>query len=176
MGWNLHQTDVKTIFLNGVIENEVYMKQPEGFIVHEKESHIGRLKKILYELKQVSKTLCSRVYGYLTSLRFTKKDPNLHFMMVGDDPAVLVLYVDDLFLTGSKKLIVRCKRELASNQGEGSRTSTEIEKYIPQSEEVHSGDVAEIRYDRLQIDDDHYRGEPEEAASDSELVDPTMYR
>ena len=89
------------------------MKQSEGFIVHEKESHIGRLKKILYELKQVSKALCSRVYGYLTSLRFTKKDPNLHFMMVGDNPAVLVLYVDDLFLTGSKKLIVRCKMELA---------------------------------------------------------------
>ena len=92
----------------------MYMKQPEGFIVHEKESHIGRLKKSLYELKQVSKALCSRVYGYLTSLRFTKKDPNLHFMAVGDDPTILVLYVDDLFLTGSKKLIVRCKRELAS--------------------------------------------------------------
>jgi len=106
--------DVKTVFLNGVIENEVYMKQLEGFIVHEKESHIGRLKKSLYELKQDSKTLYSMVYGYLTSLRLTKKDPNLHFMVVGDDPVVLVLYVDDLFLTGSKKLIVRCKRELAS--------------------------------------------------------------
>jgi len=57
MGWNLHQTDVKTIFLNVVIENEVYMKQPEGFIIHEKESHIGRLKKALYELKQISKAL-----------------------------------------------------------------------------------------------------------------------
>ena len=32
MGWNLHQADVKTVFLNGVIENEVYMKQPEGFM------------------------------------------------------------------------------------------------------------------------------------------------
>ena len=141
----------------------MYMKQPEGFIVHEKESHIGRLKESLYKLKQVSKALCSRVYGCSTSLRFTKKDRNLHFMVVGDDPAVLVLYVDDLFLTGSKKLIVRCKRELTSNRSEGSRTSilllrirsmTEIEKYIPQSEEVHSRDVAEIRHDRLQIDDD----------------------
>jgi len=55
MGWNLHQADVKTVFLNGVIENEVYMKQSEGFIVHEKESHIGRLKKTLYKLKQISK-------------------------------------------------------------------------------------------------------------------------
>ena len=50
------------------------------------------------------------------------------------------------------------------------------ERYIPQSREVHSRDIVEIQHDRLQIDDDHYRGELEEAASDSELVDPTMYR
>jgi len=58
----------------------------------------------------------SRIGGCLTSLGFTKSEvnPNLYFMVVGDDPMILVLYVDDLLLTGSKKLIVRCKRELAS--------------------------------------------------------------
>ena len=53
---------------------------------------------------------------------------------------------------------------------------TEIGRYIPQSEEVHNRDIAEIQHDRLQINDDHYKGKLEEAASDSELVDPTMYR
>jgi len=48
MGWNLHQMDVKTTFLNGVIENEVYIEQPEGFVVHGKKSHVCRLKKTLY--------------------------------------------------------------------------------------------------------------------------------
>ena len=52
MGWKLHQMDVTTAFLNGIIEEEVYIKQPEGFIVHEKDSHICKLKKALYELKQ----------------------------------------------------------------------------------------------------------------------------
>jgi len=41
-------------------------------------------------------------------------DPNIYYMVVGDDRVILVLYVDDLFLTGSEKRIVRCKRELDS--------------------------------------------------------------
>jgi hypothetical protein len=52
MGWNLHQMDVKTTFLNGEIEEEVYIEQTQGFEVHSIDTHICRLKKSLYELKQ----------------------------------------------------------------------------------------------------------------------------
>jgi hypothetical protein len=45
MGWNLHQMDVKTTFLNGAIEEEVYIEQPQGFEVHSRDTHICRLKK-----------------------------------------------------------------------------------------------------------------------------------
>lgn len=38
--WKMHQMDVKTIFLNGEIEEQVYIEQPEGFVIHEKESHV----------------------------------------------------------------------------------------------------------------------------------------
>ena len=116
MGWNLHQMDVKTAFLNGVIENEVYIEQPDGFVVHEKQSHVCRLKKSLYGLKQASRAWYSRIDGYLTKMGFTKSeaDPNLYFKTVGADPVILVLYVNYLFLTGSEKLILKCKRELAS--------------------------------------------------------------
>ena len=48
MGWRLHYMDVKTTFLNGEVEEEVYVEQPDGFIVHGKESHVCRLKKALY--------------------------------------------------------------------------------------------------------------------------------
>jgi hypothetical protein len=44
--------DVKTIFLNGEIEEEIYIEQPDGFVIYEKESHVCRLKKALYGLKQ----------------------------------------------------------------------------------------------------------------------------
>jgi hypothetical protein len=50
------------------------------------------------------------------SLGFTKNDAdlNLYYKVVDGDPLILVLYVDDLFLTRAERLIVRCKRELAS--------------------------------------------------------------
>jgi hypothetical protein len=51
MGWRLHQMDVKTTFLNGEIEEEVYIEQSDGFVIHEKESHVCRLKKAQYGLK-----------------------------------------------------------------------------------------------------------------------------
>jgi hypothetical protein len=52
MGWKIHQMDVKTTFLNGVIEEEVYIEQPEGFETFNRESHVCRLKRALYGLKQ----------------------------------------------------------------------------------------------------------------------------
>jgi hypothetical protein len=52
MGWKIHQMDVKTTFLNGKIEQEVYIEQPEGFVIHNEKSHVCGLKKALYHLKQ----------------------------------------------------------------------------------------------------------------------------
>ena len=52
MKWKIHQMDVKTSFLNGAVEEEVYVEQPLGFKTHDKESHVCRLKKSLYGLKQ----------------------------------------------------------------------------------------------------------------------------
>eukprot|EP00253_Pinus_taeda_P025597 PITA_25597 len=46
MGWEIHQMDVKTTFLNGVIEEKVYIEQPEGFETHEKKSYIGSSRLI----------------------------------------------------------------------------------------------------------------------------------
>ena len=112
----LHQMDVQTTFLNGVNEEEVYIGQPQGFVVHGKESHVCKLKKALYGLKQAPRAWYLKIDGYLMSLGFTKSvaDPNLYYKVDGSDPLILVLYVDDLFLTGAEQLIVGCKRELAS--------------------------------------------------------------
>jgi hypothetical protein len=51
MGWSLHQMHVKTTFLNGVIEEKVYIEQPQGFEVHPRKTHVCRLKKASYGLK-----------------------------------------------------------------------------------------------------------------------------
>ena len=51
MGWKIHQMDVKTTFLNGIIQEEVYVEKPQGFEIHERESRVCRMKKALYRLK-----------------------------------------------------------------------------------------------------------------------------
>jgi hypothetical protein len=101
--------------LNGFIK-EVHIEQPQGFEVHGRESHVCRLKKALYGLKQAPRAWYSRIGSYLLQLGFVKSeaDSNLYYILVGDDPLILILYVDDLFLMGSKKLIKECKQDLAS--------------------------------------------------------------
>jgi hypothetical protein len=108
MGWKLHQMDVKTTFLNGEIEEEVYIEKPEGFVVHNERSHVCRLKKSLYGLKQAPRAWYEKMDGFMMSLGFNKSvvDPNLYYHIDGNECLILVLYVDDLFLTGSERLIV----------------------------------------------------------------------
>jgi hypothetical protein len=61
MGWKIHQMDVKTAFLNGVLDQEVYVEQPLGFMAHERETHVCRLKRALYGLKQAPRAWYSRI-------------------------------------------------------------------------------------------------------------------
>jgi hypothetical protein len=116
MKWKLHLMDVKTVFLNGVIEEEVYIEKPQGFEVEYRKTHAYRLKKALYELKQALRAWYGRIGSFLTSLGFTKSkvDSNLYFKVMNDEPLILLLYVDDLFLTREEKLITYCKNKLAT--------------------------------------------------------------
>jgi hypothetical protein len=116
MGWNLHQMDVKTTFLNGAIEEEVCIEQPQGFKVHNRDNHVCRLKKSLYGLKQAPRAWYARMDSYLTRLGFSKShvDPNLYYKVVDNTPVILLLYVYDLFITGEESLIIQCKKDLAS--------------------------------------------------------------
>jgi hypothetical protein len=98
---------VKTTFLNGIIEEVAYIEHPQCFEVHGRDSHVCRLRKSLYGLKLTLRVWYSRIDGNLLSMGFTKSDadPNLYFTLVEDYPLILVLYVDDLFLTCVEKLI-----------------------------------------------------------------------
>ena len=99
--------DVKTTFLNVVIEEEVYIEQPQGFEVEDRKTHVCRLKKYLYGLKKSPRAWYGRIDSFLMSLGFTKSkdDSNLYFKVMNDEPVILLLYVDDLFLTGEENLI-----------------------------------------------------------------------
>ena len=93
---------------------EVYIEQAKGFETHEKKTHVCRLKKALYGLKQAPRAWYGRIDSYLQQLGFIKSDvdPNLYYLMVENEPLILVLYVDDLFLTGTSGLVKDCKKNL----------------------------------------------------------------
>jgi hypothetical protein len=115
MKWKLHQMDVKTAFLNDVIKEEVYIEKPQGFEVEDRKSHVCRLKKALYGLKQAPRAWYGHIDNFLTSLGFTKSkaDSNLYFKIMDNEPVILLLYVNDLFLTREENLITECKQRLA---------------------------------------------------------------
>ena len=95
----------RKLFLNGVIEEEVYIEKPQGFEVEDRCTHICKLKKALYGLKEAPWDWYERIDSFLMSMGFTKSkaDPNLYLKVVEDEPVILLLYVDDLFLTGNEK-------------------------------------------------------------------------
>jgi hypothetical protein len=92
MKWKLHHVDVKTTFLNGVIE-EVYIEQPQGFEVEDRKTHVCSLKKYLYGLKKAPRAWYGRIDSFPTSLGFTKSkyDSNPYFKVMNDEPVILLL-------------------------------------------------------------------------------------
>ena len=73
-GWQIHHLDVKSAFLNGEINEVIHVKQPEGFLVKEKEGHALRLKKALYGLKQAPRAWYFKLHSCLISLGFIKSN------------------------------------------------------------------------------------------------------
>jgi hypothetical protein len=69
--WEIHQMDVKSVFLNGSLEEEIFMEQPQGFISLDYPNKVCLLKKAIYGLKQASYTWNLQFHGVLTGLGFT---------------------------------------------------------------------------------------------------------
>eukprot|EP00253_Pinus_taeda_P017700 PITA_17700 len=116
MGWNIHQIDVKTTFMNGTIDEELYIEQVEGFEVNSKDTHVCRLKKALYCFKQAHRAWYETMDGYLLTIGFVKStiDPNLYIKVLDNEPVFILLYVDDLFITSVEQSIQECKKTLAA--------------------------------------------------------------
>jgi len=116
--WEIHQLDVKSAFLNGVLDEEIYMEQPQGFIITGKENQVCRLKKAIYGLKQASRAWNQQFHGVLTGLGFTRTyaDAGVYvYHKRGEDgPLFVILYVDDITIMGtSLEAVKRLKADLA---------------------------------------------------------------
>ena len=101
--WMIHHLDVKSAFLNGEIEELIYVQQPEGFAIEGKEDHVLRLRKAMYGLKQAPRTWYFKLHKCLISLGFTKSnyEQSLYLKQGGMDTLTVRVYVDNLIVTGS---------------------------------------------------------------------------
>lgn len=112
----LHQMDVTTAFLNGELQEEVYMRQPEGFVVKGKEDFVCKLKKSIYGLKQSPRCWNSALDNKLKSMGFvqTPSDPCLYIGSEGE-LFIIAVYVDDILLACKNDVLLKkVKKDLAS--------------------------------------------------------------
>lgn len=109
MGSKIYQMDVKKTFLNGMIKEEVYIEQPEGFQTFDHESQTP------HGMKQAPHAWYNRIDNYFTGLGFTKSevDANLYHIVVEGKLLIILLYVDDIILIGDDQLIKYCKEGLS---------------------------------------------------------------
>jgi hypothetical protein len=102
-GWQVHHMDVKSAFLNGELEEEVYVQQPPGFADAKHGGHVLKLHKALYGLRQAPRAWNAKLHDSLQSLGF-ERCPLEHalYRRGGCDNFLLIgVYVDDLIITGS---------------------------------------------------------------------------
>lgn len=101
--WSLRQLDVSNAFLHGMLEEEVYMKQPLGYRDPHHPNYVCKLRKALYGLKQAPRAWYSTFSTFLLSSGFVNSRPNpsLFISSKGSDITLLLVYVDDIIITGS---------------------------------------------------------------------------
>ena len=99
-GMLVHQMDVVTAFLNGILEEEIYMDQPPGYVKNGKENRVCKLKKSIYGLKQSSRCWNTVLKDYLVSTDFIQStgDPCIFVSNDKVDLTIIAVYVDDLII------------------------------------------------------------------------------
>ncbi|GJS59135.1 retrovirus-related pol polyprotein from transposon TNT 1-94 [Tanacetum coccineum] len=103
MNMIVYQMDVKTAFLNGILHEEVYVSQPDGFVDQDNPNHVYKLKKALYGLKQAPKAWYVLLSSFLLSQKFSKDtvDPTLFTQKEGKDILLVHIYVDEIIFAST---------------------------------------------------------------------------
>nr|GFC30521.1 copia protein [Tanacetum cinerariifolium] len=94
--------DVKTVFLNGNLREDVYVSQPDGFVDPDNPNHVYKLKKALYGLKQAPRAWYDMLSSFLLSQDFSKGsvDPTLFIMKNGNDLLLMLMMGKISFFLG----------------------------------------------------------------------------
>jgi hypothetical protein len=107
--FKVYQMDVRSAFLNGDLNEEVYMEQPEGFELFDNPELVCKLKKYLYGLKQAPRAWYHKMDMYLKDKGFKRGtiDNNLYIKTKGNDLLIVLVYVDDIIFGCNKDSLVK---------------------------------------------------------------------
>jgi hypothetical protein len=116
-GFKLYQMDVKSAFLNGVIHEEVYVRQPQGFESPKYPDRVYKLSKILYGLKQALRAWYARLKTFLLEHRYVMSVNKTLFTLNHSTDFLLVqIYVDDIIFGGSSYTLVFIFQEMMESE------------------------------------------------------------
>ncbi|CAI5478595.1 unnamed protein product [Closterium sp. Yama58-4] len=106
-GWVVKQLDIVTAFLNGILEEEIFMAQPEGF--DDGSGRVWKLKKALYGLKQAPRQWYLKLREVLEEIGFTPStaDHSLFMLGEGEQRSFMVVYVDDILIFSPSSDLVK---------------------------------------------------------------------
>lgn len=100
--WQIHQLDVKSAFLNGFLAEEIFVEQPDGYVVQGKEDHVYLLQKALYGLKQAPRGWYDKMDLMQLGFNRSQNEATLYVKSCGNHLLIVSIYVDDMLITGSQ--------------------------------------------------------------------------
>ena len=123
---DVHQLDVKTAFLNGSLDDEIYMQQPDGYINKKHPDYVCKLKRSIYGLRQAARCWNKVIDGYLKSKNYkaSSADSCVYIKQENGSFIILCLYVDDILIASNNmSMLEKEKSELGkrfsvTDQGE----------------------------------------------------------
>ena len=108
--------DVKTVFLNDDLEEEIYREQPEGFIVHSQESKVCKLDKSLYGLKQAPQQWHEKFDNLIMFEGFkeNESDKCIYYKTEDELCTIICIYIDDMLIFGSNLHVINDVKSILS--------------------------------------------------------------
>lgn len=117
-GWHVVHVDAKTAFLNGKLEETIFMRQPPGFISEGNEERVCCLKRSLYGLKQAARSWNQTLHEYLiaSGFRQSMEDPCLYIKEENGVKTYIVVYVDDMSIFSKSKQAIEKAEQILSKK------------------------------------------------------------